>query len=264
MTELDPLEVLRALVEAHDQPDPRTNAREPIWYFKTMQGASVKHHGFGDSPPGDVDEALLMELHGQGLLDIDYSLQGDLKLTPSPDGRRVVAEKRRVESLEPSADVAGIVDAVAEQAEATNKLAWPAVRPVLLALRDYWEAGGFSPYGIQVPALVNALPDENQSLFAATLRALVAGDYLRPTTSLGALDLPAEVELTERAHTVLDGWPGAAPTELVENLLAVLAAEEAAETDPVRKNRLKALAKTVKDLGVNTAGEVLAKVLVGA
>ena len=76
--------------------------------------------------------------------------------------------------------------------------------------------------------------------------------------------MPAEVEITDRTRAVLDGWPGATPDELVENVLAVLAEEEASETDPVRKSRLKQMAETVKEVGVSTAGEVLARVLMGS
>jgi hypothetical protein len=60
------------------------------------------------------------------------------------------------------------------------------------------------------------MPQEHQPLFAATIRALTASDYLRPTTDLSALDLPGEVEITEKAHAAVDGWPGASPTELVD------------------------------------------------
>src|SRR6185312_356952 len=157
------------------------------------------------------------------------------------EGREVIEQMRRVESDEPTADAGPIADAVAAQAAANNKLGWPAVRPVLLALRNYWEASGFARHGIQLGAVMGALPVENRTLFGATVRALVAGHYLEPTTQLGTLDLPAEVEITDRARAVLDGWPGAGPEELFENLLAVLIAQEASEEDPERKSRLRQL-----------------------
>ena len=75
--------------------------------------------------------------------------------------------------------------------------------------------------------------------------------------------MPAEVAITERAHTVLDAWPGAAPDELVENILAVLAAAIATEADPVRKRRLERLAGTIKEVGVEITAEVVSKVLLG-
>jgi hypothetical protein len=262
MTDVDPLEVLRIFVEAHAKPHAPSGRREPIMYLRHIGGPSLEHHGFEGEPP-KVDDALLEELAGLGLLDIDYG-QYNWNLTPTREGRDVVEQRERVGKLEAAADTGPIAEAVATQAKANNKLGWAAVRPVLLSIRQYWEAGGFSPHGVQVPALANALPDELQPLFSATIRSLVGGGYLRPTTSLAAFDLPVEVEVTDRAHAVLDGWPGAAPTELVENLLAVIAAEEAAETDPVRKRRLRKLAETVRDVGVSTAGEVLAKVLAGA
>ena len=100
-------------------------------------------------------------------------------------------------------------------------------------------------------------------LFVATVRALVAGDYLRSTTDLSALDVPLELVFTDRAHAVLDGWPGAQPDELVQNLLAVLTAAAASEPDPDKKRRFERVAETVKELGVATASEVLAKVMLG-
>jgi hypothetical protein len=61
----------------------------------------------------------------------------------------------------------------------------------------------------------------------------------------------------------IDGWPGGAPEELVENLLAVLRAAAATETDPARKGRLERLIETIREVGVATAGEVLSKVVLG-
>jgi hypothetical protein len=156
-----------------------------------------------------------------------------------------------------------VLDAVATQAGTSSKLAWPAVRPVLAALRAYWEAGGFSPHGVALPAIFAALPEEHEGLFVATVRALVGGDYLLRMTDLSANDMPAEVAFSDRAHAVLDGWPGAAPEELVENLLAVLAATAATEADPARKRRLEGFAETVRELGVATAGDVLARAFTG-
>lgn len=57
------------------------------------------------------------------------------------------------------------------------------MRPVLAALRGYWEAGGFSPGGIQLPAVCKETPEEQDGMVVATFRALLAGDYLRGTTN---------------------------------------------------------------------------------
>jgi hypothetical protein len=43
--ELNSLEVLRILVEAHEKRDPRMG-RVPIMYARHMGGASLHHHGF--------------------------------------------------------------------------------------------------------------------------------------------------------------------------------------------------------------------------
>ena len=120
--------------------------------------------------------------------------------------------------------------------------------------------------------MVEALPDDQAALFAATIRALVADEYLLATyglravvtTDLGeSLQLPAEVALTGRAHAVLDGWPGAGPDELVENLLAVLVKQAAEEPDPARKRRLESFVETIREIGVTTVGDVLSRVLTG-
>jgi len=260
MADPDSLALLRVLVEAHAKPYEGTGSREPIMFLKHMGGAAFQHHALEEAP--EADEALVEELHDQGLVDIDYR-DHSFNITPTAHGRKVVEAHTRVLNPEPVADLKSVLDAIAAQAKAENKLSWTAVRPVLAALRSYWEAGGFSPHGIQLAAVITATPEEHEDLTIATIRALTAGDYLRETTDLAINDLPAEVELTERAHTVLDGWPGAAPDELAENLLAVLTAAVASERDPHRKRRLERVIETVRELGVSTAGEVLAKVLLG-
>jgi hypothetical protein len=144
-----------------------------------------------------------------------------------------------------------------------NQFAWPAVRPVLQALSGYWAAGGFSPHGIQLPSLLAACPSGREALFAATIRALIEGEYLSQAGTLSANHLPAEVELTDRARAVLDGWPGAEPSDLAENLLAVLAERAEHEPDPTQKLRLQQLLSTMKELGISVTSEVLAKVITG-
>jgi hypothetical protein len=263
------LEVLRAFVAAHAQPHPRTGEREPIMYLRSAGGLVAKHHAI--EAPSGVDDALLEDMHAKGLISIDYR-EHNWNITPTSFGRSVVEESDRIESRELIAGIEPLSEAVSFQAQAENPLAWPAVRPILAALRNYWQSGGFSQHGIQLLALREALPDDYGPLFAATIQALIAGGYL---TQVGALDsaitdkggrvsqLPGEVTITEKAHTVLDGWPGAAPEELVENLLAVIAVATADEPDPTRKRRLERLAETIREVGVSVTSEVIAKVLTG-
>lgn len=260
MGDPDPLVVLAALVEAHTVVHPSTGRRESIMYARYMGGASLEHHGLAEQP--EADEALFEELHEQGYIDIDYR-EHNWNITPTAAGRGLVEQHKRIQTLEPVTEPQPVLDALAAQSESGNKLAWPAVWPVLAALRAYWEAGGFSVHGVQLPALLNVLPDEHEGLFIATVRALARGEYLLPTTDLLANDVPAEVAFSDRAHAVLDGWPGAAPEELVENLLAVVAAAAASEQDPKRRRRLEGLAETVRELGVATAGDVLARAFAG-
>jgi hypothetical protein len=100
-------------------------------------------------------------------------------------------------------------------------------------------------------------------MFGATIRGLVAGGYLGGRPGLEVNDMPAEVFLTDRAHAVIDSWPGATPDQIVENLLAVLAEQAEHEPDPAKKKRLAQFGEIVKELGVSTASEVLTKVMLG-
>jgi hypothetical protein len=257
----DPLPVLAALVKAHAAPLPQTGTREPIYFMELGGGSEIQHHALGDDVP-DFDKTVLEELHGQGLLLVEYH-DHTMKIVPTPEGRRVAEQYERAQSEHPLADLGPFLQALATQAGTDNPLAWPAVRPVLVALRDYWAAGGFPVHGIQLRPLLTAAPEEHVGLFTATIRSLIAGDYLRATSQLGLNDLPSEAELTDRARAILDGWPGAAPDELVVNLLAVIAERAHSETDPVRKSRLEAVGATIKELGVSTASEVISKVITG-
>jgi len=264
------LEILRQFVEAHDKPHPNTGDRVPIWFVQYFGGSSIQHHGF-DEPPEGVDEALLEEMHAKGLISIDYR-EHSMNITPTALGRQVVDEAARVHASEPVAEVAPIIEAVTSQAEASNQLAWIVVRPVLVALRGYWQAGGFSGHGIQLAAIAGALPDAELPLFGATIRSLVRGGYLAEEGNLRTVlqneqgdrvEFPGEVAITEKAHAVLEGWPGAAPEELVENLLAVIVATAAHESDPTRKRRLEKLGESIREVGVSVTSEVIAKVLTG-
>jgi hypothetical protein len=255
------IQILTALVEAHDTPDSNGN-REPISLFKHSGGHSLHHHAIREEELTDLDEALVNELYAEGLADLDYG-EHSIHIRPTALARDVVAQHERVMNLEPKADLGPVLSALAAQAKSDNKLSWPAVRPVLGALRRYWEEAGFSEHGIQIPPIFNTLPDKEVGLFQATIKSLVEGDYIRSSSNLGLAGMPAEVVFTARTQSTLDGWPGAEPDELVENLLAVIAAVSAHEEDPATKKRLQKFGETVRELGVTTAGEVLAKVLMG-
>jgi hypothetical protein len=211
-------------------------------------------------PP--YDEAALNELRSQGLITWTGS-GGSYQVTPTQAGREAVAALERIRNEEPVADLAPVLAALAGQAAAANALAWPAVRPVLQSLSDYWATAGYSPHGIQLTAIRSACHNGHVGLFAATVRALAEGGYLEQVGALGFPDMPAEVRLTDRARAVLDGWPGAEPADLVENLLAVLAERAQREPDPSQKRHLQVVLETLKELGVSVTSEVLAKVISG-
>ena len=127
-------------------------------------------------------------------------------------------------------------------------------------------------YGVSLTPIAKSLPDDAGPLFAATMRQLTGSGYLAAGALGGSIiaddgrtsRFPSEVAFTDKAHAILDGWPGAAPRELVDNLLAVLAQTAAEEQDPARRRRLEALAAAVKDVGVSVASQVMAKVITGA
>lgn len=255
-------DIVRVLVRAHEQPSSINGGRASFLYLKHAGGAFVQHHGFGDEGPPAIDEALLDELHGEGLIDLDYSGNA-LKFTPTARARELVAQYDRATSTQPDADLGPLLVAISAQHEASNKLGWPAVRPVLEALRAYWEASGFPPTGIRLMPLKLATPAEHDPLLVATVSSLVRAGYLDQTSYLGFDGIPLEVRLTDRAHEVLDGWPGATPDDLAQNLVAVLTAQVAAETDSVKRGRLESVLETVRQLGVETTSAVLAKVITG-
>jgi hypothetical protein len=103
--------------------------------------AGLSHHALGDEPP-TVDDALMEEMHAKGLIDIDYRAN-NWNITPTPLGRQVVEEQERSRTDQPAGDVAVLTAAFARQSEASNPLAWPAVRPVLEALREQWKDAGY-------------------------------------------------------------------------------------------------------------------------
>ncbi len=254
------LELLRRLVKAHEQVHPRTGGREPIMYFKHAGGGSLQHHGFDEVP--SVDETALEDLHSKGLVDVDYR-EHSMHLTPSIEGRRLIDELERAHDVEPKASVELLLEAIKRQTAAENKLAWPAVRPVLAAMRRYWEEAGFPDHGVGTLPLLVAIPEGTEGPFRATVRTLTANDYLAAAGDLSFDGLPAFVTFTERAFAALDGWPGASNQDLVDNLVAVLTEHVELETVPEKKRRLERTLETIRELGVATAGDVLSKVLTG-
>jgi hypothetical protein len=83
------LAALRAFVAAHAVPVPHTGTREPIWYLRHHD--ELIHHALKDEKPS-VDGALIEEMAAHGLISIEYTGQGDWKLTPTPLGRLLVEE----------------------------------------------------------------------------------------------------------------------------------------------------------------------------
>jgi hypothetical protein len=266
----DLLVTIRALVAAHDVPDPRRGGRAPIWYLRYH--GDVMHHALEAGSKPHLDEALIDELHGAGLISLEYGGNdgNTWKLTPTGKARTILAEEDRMND-EPAADVGPIVEALDRQAEAANPVAWPAVRLILDALSGYWRASGYPSTGVPLLAIARKLEPTRVPLFGLATRELVSGGYLARGYLGGEIgddhgrqtSFPGEVALTEKAHTALHGWPGASPDQVVENLLAVLGEAAESESNPARKRRLEALAAAVKDVGVSVTAEVIARAVTG-
>ena len=256
------LELLTALVRAHEEPLPATKHREPITVFHVGGRNVMQHHAFGATGAPEADDTLLEDLHTQGLISIEYHDHTWL-LTPTKLGRSIVAEIERAHQEEPKADVDALISALEGQRASDNKLAWAAVRPVLEALRRYWENAGFPIDGIGMMPLLASIPDGTEGQFQATIRSLLKSGYLSPAADIEIHGMPAFVSITEQTHAVLDGWPGTTSQEVVENLLAVLAERAAQEPDSEKRRRLERVGSALRELGVSTASEVLAKVLMG-
>jgi hypothetical protein len=121
----------------------------------------------------NIDEATVDELWRASLIRCEHIGPGSTLIHPLSDGRAMAEDCGRNESDVPAADLSQLLAAVDAQADSASRLAWPAVRPVLVALRDYWEAAGFSAHGIQLRPILTARPGA-RDVPSATARPLVA------------------------------------------------------------------------------------------
>ena len=254
--QINELEVLTAFVDAYAVTTDN-GERRSILYVRYIGGHQLQHHGSGEWPR--FDDGTIDSLRQQGLI----TFAGKDSFTPTALGQEVAAEYKRSNEACLVGDPAPIFTAVEEQSVAENILAWPVVLPVLAALRDYWVSGGLAQHGLAMKPLIEEVANEFRDLFLATVTMLVEGEYLEAAGCLSVLGVPGEIRLTTKARSVLDGWPGAAPSDLVQNLLAVLSERVRDEPDVEQRKRWQSLLDLVKELGVSVTSEVLAKVLTG-
>ena len=254
------LDVLRALVTAHDQRHPRTGDREPIMFLRAMGGSHIGHHALANLPEG-VDEAMLEDMHGKGLISIDYR-QHNWNITPTAYARQIIDESNRINRDEPTTDLSELLRRNHNPGTGGESIALARCSPGHRRAEELLGGERILATWSAVTTCGLAIPDEQQGLFAATIRALIQGAYLAATGSLAMVmsdegvtlgQLPGEVVVTDKAYEILDGWPGAAPEELVENLLAVIASAAASKPDPSRKRRLETLGATIRETGVAIA-----------
>jgi hypothetical protein len=257
------LSLLVVLVNAFETPHPARGTREPLDFFRVAGGGKLQHHALPAHFDRAVGETDLEELSYAGLLDIDYR-NGNWRLAPTPDGSQVVRDYQVAQDTELRAPADHFLTAAAEQAEDANPLAWARVRELLIGLREHWQASGFPADGIQMRPLVHALPTDHEANTDAGLRALLFDGYIEARSDIEISGgIPALVALTPKAFQALDGWPSENPTQLYGRLIAAIEAQEKETTDPARKRRLKKAGESMRELGVSTASEVLAKVITG-
>lgn len=250
------LKLLRTLVEAYEQRDD-SGMREKFYVFSVSGGAMIQHRTLNER----VDETLIDELQLKGLLDIDYSGSGSTKIVvPTARARELIGQLETAFPEHIQADA--LADAVSDALASDDPLAWDHGLAVLKAVDATWRAGGYEPTGVPIAALVSELEDGQQAVAKALMRSLLAGDYIRESSDLGAADLPALATLTDRARGALGGWPSQDPQVLAQALVSALDRAAQHEADPVKKRRLMAVGETLRELGVATASEVVSKVLV--
>ena len=261
--------MLRAFVQAHAQPHPNTRDREPLMFIQNIGGSSIEHHAIDTSLEG-VDEAFLEDMHGKGFISIDYR-EHSWNITPTEFGRNTVAESERVFSTDAVADVEPFQLALANQADSGNPLGRPPFAPCSRRSVDTGRRGGSPSTASSSPPSPRLSPmiscHSSQRPYGSSSEAVPAdrghacGGHRGRRRPHNAP--PRRIAITEKAHAVLDGWPGPRPEELVENLLAAIAVAAADEPDQARKRGLERLGETIGELGVSVTSEVIAKVADG-
>jgi hypothetical protein len=255
----DSVKVLQLIVEAFDEPD-ASGQREPLYHFLEFGGGGLDHHSLeGTIPAARTD---IEELARAGFIDIDY---GEMwAISPLPRGRKAVRDYAIASATELETPADAFLHAAAEQANGPNPLAWPLVRELLAGLRQYWQAVGLPSEGLKLPPLLHALPEEHGATTAAAIRSLISNRFLEARSSVTISDnVPVLVDLTPSAFEALDGWPSENPAQLYEHLIAAFTSQAEQATDPERKRRLRQVVESLREVGVATASEVLAKVITG-
>jgi hypothetical protein len=264
MVDLDEnaLKLRAVIVKAFDEPDDR-GRREPLFLFRAMQADALQHRALPPDFDRDLDVTVIEELRYGGLIDVDEG-RGTWKITPTPLGRQAVRDYQAASETTLSAPAGDFLEAVEQSAQADNPLAWPRLEAVLIGLRQHWQAASFPSDGVLLRPLIEAVPDEHRGAVVVALRARLQGGYVEASSDIEfRRGIPAIASLTPRAFEALDGWPSDSPAQPYERLLAGISAEADATTDPERKRRLQKVGESLRELGVNTASEVLSKVILG-
>jgi hypothetical protein len=256
------LTLLAVIVKAFDDSDDR-GRREPLFLFRAMQADVLQHRALPPDFDRDLDVTVIEDLRYGGLIDVDEG-RGTWRITPTPLGRQAARDLQAASETTLSAPARDFLEAVGQSAQADNPLAWPRLEAMLISLRQHWQAAGFPGDGVLMRPLIEAVPDEQRNAAVVALRALLHGGYVEASSDIELMPgVPAITSLTSRAFEALDGWPSDSPAQLYERLLAGIAAEAEATTDPERKRRLQKVGESLRELGVNTASEVLSKVILG-
>jgi hypothetical protein len=231
-------DILTAIVDDYESQPPER--RRPLLHIRTG-GDYQGFNGWGQDLPA-VTRDDLDYLNYAGMIDVDFDNSGSYLVKPSVEG---FAEVRRVRRERKRHETSGSVD-----------LDWRAVRPVLHAVVDVWQANGAPDGYLPFEAVAEELGRPSDDL--GTVRAaeqLAANDWLEVT--YGDSDVPG-LKPTIRGVMATRGWPGGDGEVAAERLLSTL--DEIANSTDAEKRGWAARARdTLMEVGTKTLAEVVSK-----
>jgi hypothetical protein len=256
MSDLDvSLKLLVAMADAFQVPHERTGTRQPLLYLKYAGGQHIQHHAFDQHNSRHVDDEMLERLAEKGLIRLDYTGSGSLKLYLTEQGEEVAAEAKRFLEGEPDTPL---------DPDAAVDLSWESSgRPTLEVAYRLWAARGAPREGVTTTSIFNELHKTPEQQTARTIALLVEGNYLARASALSTEFGPTAVSVTERGLQVVAGWPATTAEAAAGSLLAAL--EQAIEEtdEPERKSKLERLREVALDVGQGTLAQVLKHVITG-
>lgn len=247
--------ILQCAVEAYDRGE--AGQARPLLHIRAGGGQDlVQHAGWPPFGP-PVSREDLRDLEDFGWVRVTEQ-RNSWAFTPTMEGSKRVEELKRARLRPHLSDF----DA-----------SWSAIRPVLKATVDAWEARGASQRGVELREIGGHLDDghdhdDNVITLVRALELLQAGGWLgleyEPEYQQGTAE-PLTATPSARALQAMRGWPGELDTEaLAERLLSSIDQTIEETPDEEERGRLRKLREFALDLGSNTTAEIVAKLAGGA